>query len=495
MDPLTRRTALPGLVLLGVLCTPADVAGQLISPGKLAEAHADLEGVRNCTRCHALGERGASADRCLACHAPLRARIERGRGLHGTYEPADCGTCHKEHAGPSGRLVRFDPTDMNHAIVGYPLRGAHENADCRTCHTAERIQDREVRRLKGAAGALDRTFLGLGTSCVACHEAEDPHDDQFPGRGCEDCHTEVGWENVAGFDHAATRYPLNGRHASVDCVGCHVPPSHSPPGTSVRYRPVDFASCASCHADPHGREFGADCASCHVTAGWDRIPRGEFERRFDHSSTAFPLIGAHGAADCAACHGTVARTGFAIRHESGAARYPRPRTDRDCLSCHVDSHRGELAESASGANCRACHGQRAWLPASFDLHRHAETPFPLEGAHRAVPCVSCHTGGADPDAGVTFDVASDSCSGCHVEDPHRSQFEGRDCAACHSVEGFTRVAVDHDATRFPLEGAHAVAACGACHMEEVPPDGAPPFVRYRPLSRECSSCHGEGVGS
>jgi len=42
------------------------VYGQ-ISPGDLSNAHKDLEGMSNCTKCHALGEK-VENNKCLDCH-------------------------------------------------------------------------------------------------------------------------------------------------------------------------------------------------------------------------------------------------------------------------------------------------------------------------------------------------------------------------------------------------------------------------------------------
>ena len=46
-----------------------------ISPGDLAQPHAHLEGMSNCTKCHILGEK-VSNDLCLDCHTELKTRID-----------------------------------------------------------------------------------------------------------------------------------------------------------------------------------------------------------------------------------------------------------------------------------------------------------------------------------------------------------------------------------------------------------------------------------
>src|SRR5690606_41032413 len=84
------------------------------------------------------------------------------------------------------------------------------------------------------------------------------------------------------------------------------------------------------------------------------------------------------------------------------------------------------------------------------------------------------------------------CGSCNPSDaPHGGQFEGADCASCPVTATFRVAAFDHTRTPFPLAGAHARVACGACHRSEPRPGGAM-LVRYRPLGVECTDCHGGG---
>ena len=78
---------------------------------------------------------------------------------------------------------------------------------------------------------------------------------------------------------------------------------------------------------------------------------------------------------------------------------------------------------------------------------------------------------------------------------HGGQFlvDGRtDCARCHAgaAGSFVELVFDHDRdARFPLDAAHELVACTACHREVQ--DGAERRVRYRPLGVECADCHGD----
>ncbi|MEQ1858075.1 MAG: cytochrome c3 family protein, partial [Longimicrobiales bacterium] len=209
--------------------------------------------------------------------------------------------------------------------------------------------------------------------------------------------------------------------------------------------------------------------------------------------------------------------------------YPIPVADA-CASCHVDRHVFP-ASARRWIRCADCHAEGAWTPSAYGGARHAQSSFPLDGAHAAVPCVACHR---DPEQGhdrftlglgaqtcatchaaddphadryvglsceachatdafedVAFDhatVAGQTCTTCHApDDPHADQFEGRDCSACHATEEFAIGVFDHSATRFPLDGAHDDGPCAGCHLTTGSGDQA--LVRYRPLGMQCADCH------
>jgi hypothetical protein len=468
-----------------LVLVPRTVPAQLISPGKLSSEHAELEGMTNCTSCHALRTRGIARDRCLACHEPLAERIAAGSGLHSGTEYEACASCHREHLGREYALIRWEPAEFDHASVGFELEDAHETLDCRDCHTSTRVRDVKVRTSLVPYAALDRTYLGLGTACVDCHEIDDPHEGGFDPRPCSDCHDQVDWKGAsASFDHDETRYPLTGRHRSVGCNDCH---------RSDSFRGLRFASCTNCHTDPHHGGMQAACSSCHATIGWDDVSREAVESGFDHARV-FPLEAAHASADCASCHDPGPQTAGTIeityRPETLGHAWPAPVTEAGCVACHIDLHRGELARDGAAGRCADCHTQAAWYPSTFDVARHeVETSFPLIGAHAATPCIACHEA---PLGEGQFTMRADVCADCHGADqPHGDQFEGRGCDSCHGADSFRIPDFDHSATDFALEGAHESVACSSCHREEPRPGGGT-LVRYRPLAAAgCSDCHGD----
>jgi hypothetical protein len=65
------------------------------------------------------------------------------------------------------------------------------------------------------------------------------------------------------------------------------------------------------------------------------------------------------------------------------------------------------------------------------------------------------------------------------DDVHHGQ-QGTDCVDCHGELGWGRdVFFEHDLTRLPLLGLHAVIACEQCHATP----------RFKDAEIVCSSCH------
>ncbi len=120
-------------MILSMFLLP-DLQAQL-SPGKLATSHADLEGIRNCTQCHTLGNK-VDDNKCLDCHKEIKSFIDERRGYHYSREvrSKDCISCHSDHHGRKFDMVRFDEDKFNHNLTGYKLTGEHQIIDCRQCH-------------------------------------------------------------------------------------------------------------------------------------------------------------------------------------------------------------------------------------------------------------------------------------------------------------------------------------------------------------------------
>jgi hypothetical protein len=409
--------------------------GSLLSPGQLHATHADLEGLTNCLQCHSQGLQVA-ADKCLSCHTPVAERIARRTGVHRAVTD-DCVTCHVEHAGADADIRHFDQEQFDHARDGgWALDGLHAPLvdACADCHQT-------------------RSFLTADTSCVSCHM--DPHEDSL-GPECTSCHgVNVAFAAATtDFDHGRTAFPLAGAHQTVTCADCH---------PAKQYTDVDFASCASCHQDPHASSLGPLCSSCHTETSW----RTE---TIDHDRTAFPLRDSHVSIECISCH-VESATAVTLRSDS-------------CNACHTDPHQGEFAE-----DCNACHTEASFATGTFD---HATTRFSLTEGHAGLECMACHT--TAPPSTVDFRGLEMSCDTCHV-DVHRGELD-TSCETCHSTSLWDVTTFTHADPRSFFEGRHAALSCVECHTETLQPtrtsDRAPVLrVGFTTTATACVSCHAD----
>jgi hypothetical protein len=461
----------------------------LLMPGKLSTAHEKYE--EQCSRCHDRSDRNRQTQLCADCHKEIAADIGAKRGFHGRLPgigTSQCRACHSEHLGRAGDIVKLSREQFDHDGTDFPLRNAHASLVCTSCHTA------------GTA------YRKAQTECVGCHKKEEPHEGKL-GRDCAACHDATAWRHIS-YDHGKTAFPLQDKHAEVPCVGCHF---------GNRYKDTP-KQCVSCHApdDEHRGERGPKCGDCHSTTGWKTA-------KFDHKKeTGFALEGVHARIDCQDCH------------RSGNLKDKLPRA---CYGCHQgqDSHAGRL-----GKECGNCHGNLKWKPANFD--HTTDTKWELTGRHAKVECHTCHTASVATQklptdcvgchrasdvhagklgtrceqchttegwrSGVSFDhdltkfpllglhVAA-PCEQCHVthkyrdvghecvdchkkDDIHKGSL-GKECARCHSPNGWRVWEFDHNKeTGFPLDGAHAKLVCAGCHKQ--------PAEEVK-LNPNCLSCH------
>lgn len=217
------------LVLGAIIALSFAWPHQMVSPGNLIPAHAALQG--DCFACHA-PLRGASAERCIACHAvrdiglrttrgtPIQRKESRPSFHQALIEP-DCMACHSDHPRPTlskARTISFD-----HALLNAAARPR-----CQSCHVAPR----------------DDLHRGQALPCATCHQ---------PPR----------WK-PATFDHAryfrldgdhdascATCHP-GGNYKRYTCYGCH---EHQPARIIAKHREEGIANienCVRCHRSAAG---------------------------------------------------------------------------------------------------------------------------------------------------------------------------------------------------------------------------------------------------
>ena len=206
-------------------------------------------------------------------------------------------------------------------------------------------------------------------------------------------------------------------------------------------------------------------------------------------------------------------------HKSGEEVAPQR-----CLECH------ELVDASINAGtglhgrmpaverrCGECHTEHLgrerkiieWGPTGQKGFNHNRTGFPLKGEHKKIECEDCHNEKLVVDNEVkafvrknpsreTFMGLPVTCIGCHF-DEHRGQ-EGNSCEDCHDeVRWKPPKRFDHDATDYPLTGAHKKVPCADCHPtlvdRKTPKDAFPKpvameYMKFLPLEyNRCVVCH------
>lgn len=401
-----------------------------------------------CEGCHpAQGKAGNMKFRgvplsCEGCHQ------KQGDAAHGNF--GACAKCHVTEG--------FDKPTFDHASTGFPLVGRHTKLKCQDCHSEKTkgypkpVRKAELGRVNGfsiediprlVAQLTLRATAPHGTTPGACsHCHADPHQGSVKEFGeCSSCHSPEQWKPTS-FDlqrHAATAFPLTGKHAAARCNLCH---------TEAKLDDVP-QQCAKCHVDRHGGKLGDQCQTCHNTNAFKPATG------FDHAKTGFTLTGLHAKVSCDSCHAGARGKALA------AAAKPS-----ECTTCHQPQH-GRL-----GDDCASCHDPAAgpFAKARGMKFAHHETAFPLDRRHSGVRCGACHLpGGAPP--------PSARCGSCHP-DPHRGQL-GQGCEDCHAPDRWRVTRFDHDRTGWPLRGKHFVTPCVNCHTAQ----------RWVGLTTECFDCH------
>ena len=385
-----------------------------------------------CKLCHGPNERMRKAvyknlafAHCTDCHADAH---------EGQLAQNACERCHDVNG---FKPARFELAD--HAKTKYPLLGSHAAVACNACH-------KEGKNVRGLVA-----FHPAAEKCESCHT--DPHAGQLKP-ACAECHQLSSFHEVKLDHDKDTRFALTGSHKTAQCGSCHFAANAK---AAVRYKPIDTA-CASCHADAHAGQFGADCARCHTTAKFNQT-------LFVHAPpfTKFVLEGKHEKVACEKCHATAQLASRKLVRYRG--------TVQSCEGCHADFHKG-----AFGAKCASCHTPQGWGRVTFD--HLARTGFPLEGRHAEASCSSCHQA-------LDFKKRlSLRCASCH-EDVHAGEFGAR-CEGCHDPRGWQSRfdANAHRSTGFPLNGRHALIPCEECHLD----------TRDRGFTRasvQCFTCHAQ----
>jgi len=403
IDPSYMKNHLEAFSINCLSCHDGrETFGKAFDHGKVAFSLTGKHVPLACQECHkaaqTITDLKATAQDCTTCHLQNDA--------HGGRFGLDCGSCHN----PDGWI----PAKFDHNLANFKLAGKHTQVECEKCH-------------------IDGKYAGIPQDCFSCHGKDDVHKGQL-GQDCASCHTPEDWKSST-FDHSRSVFQLVGKHVSVACESCHT-------DKLFKGTPQD---CTSCHLkdDAHQGLFGTNCGQCHNPQEWTSIS-------FDHSTTAFPLVGKHVSVACMDCHKIS----------------PIQNTPTDCIACHAkdDRHAGQF-----GTDCKLCHTPQSWSQITFD---HSRAAFQLTGAHVQVNCQSCHSGGK-------FKGTPTSCYACHKADDHHNGQFGTDCESCHSTTTWKGATFDHSRTGFQLTGQHSQLACTACHSGG----------KFKGTPKDCYACH------
>jgi hypothetical protein len=243
------------------------------------------------------------------------------------------------------------------------------------------------------------------TNCYPCHTtqyAQPQNPNHVLGNfnhDCAPCHTTTVW-HPSTFSHANTVFPLVGAHQAVSCNQCHV---------NNQYQNLPH-TCWDCHAadfngttNPNHQQgqFSHDCLTCHTQSAWQPAT-------FNHSTTNFPLTGAHTTTSCIQCH------------VNGNYQL----TYTDCYQCHATDFQqvtnpNHVTQQFSHT-CAPCHSTSVWTPNTMN---HDAAWFRIYSGHhrnRWTQCSQCHT--------TIGNLSRYSCTtGCHQNAHH----QGQDCYSCH----------------------------------------------------------------
>lgn len=387
---------------------------------ELKDSH---KSIVQCADCHR-GNLISAKQGCISCH---QVQYDNAPNHKKVNFSTDCAACHTQK--------NWVESSFNHAATNYPLTGAHKTAECFDCHVT--------------------TLAGTSTVCSNCHlpsytSSQIPaHTSAGIPMDCSTCHTTTAWK-PSSFNHTTTGYELKGAHKAIgQCSQCHKGSVTSAPQI-----------CIGCHQAQYDvapghkiNSYATDCAKCHSQDNW-------LATSFDHSTTNFPLTGAHSQTLCSSCH----KNGYAG-------------TPTVCNSCHLPVYTNSQLPGHVAAGipkeCATCHTSVSWKPSSFN---HTTTGYELKGAHKTiVQCSQCHKGN------VT--TAAQICSGCHqaqydIAPNHKTQSYPVDCTICHTQNNWLESIFNHATTSFPLTGAHSSVVCAKCHT-----------TGFKGTSTLCYTCH------
>jgi nitrate/TMAO reductase-like tetraheme cytochrome c subunit len=360
-----------------------------------------------CTDCH-VGNNytftSANTD-CYGCHQTAWNSTPSFGGsvpnhITAGFPTTLCSSCHD--------TITWTDSTFNHASTGFPLTNSHQLApagkvtSCASCHINNNYS------LTISPTDCGNSQCHLTTWQTTNNPVHPAAGAPFAAANCSTCHNTITW-TTAIFDHSATGWALTGSHQLapagkvVACTDCHI-------GNNYTFTSAN-TDCYGCHqpawistqtlggAVPNHVTAGfptSQCSTCHDTLLWA-------DGKFDHSTTGWPLQGAHVTTPCSSCH-------------IGASPYSLTSANTDCYGCHQAAWQSTVTLGGAVPNhvaaqypttCITCHTTwvtTGWLGATFN-HTWFRIP------HNGSVCSDCHL--------VSTDYSSFSCINCHTRTAHQ----------------------------------------------------------------------------
>jgi len=401
---------------------------------------------RLCTDCHVSNNYSLNSTACVNCHLVDYQGTTNPNHVTANF-PQTCDQCHS--------TASWLNATFNHDSTGFSLTGSHTVPPrlCTDCH-------------------ISNNYNVTVTTCVSCHQTDYTNAITpvahaaagFPTT-CQNCHDTVLWTDGT-FNHTSTGFTLSGSHTVPPrlCTDCHVGNNYG----------ISVTTCVSCHQTDYTNAitpvnhvtagFPTTCDTCHDTVLWT-------DAVFNHTTTGFTLTGAHTVPPraCVDCH---VGNNYALNSTA-------------CVTCHLTDYNGTTNPVHSTAGfpqqCDLCHDTTVWTDSTFN---HANTAFPLTGAHLVPPraCTDCHVN-------ANYTTLPTTCVGCHQTDynnttnpSHSSQplFFPTTCATCHTTTAWTGATFNHTQyTSFSINHGNANGVCATCHTTSTD---------YSVF--QCTGCHG-----
>jgi hypothetical protein len=454
-------------------CTLCHAGG--FTPGKSVMSHSGI--TTGCTTCHngqtflglrTLVDHGPAAAgslvtkvaghfattlACETCHKSTSVFSATAMNHQGIT--TGCSTCHLPNTA-TGPTVQYNTVTMAALALGAHIPTSQVGDKCETCHS--------IATPGGfATAAMLHTGIGVGGSCVGCHEstvsfAGMSNVTASPGSATK-LVVRPGARTVTGYDH-----PMTG-----ECSGCHnsftsftvaiagkgMPTGHFPTtqactlchatgyglGTTVMNHSGASAVCATCHGVSftttingatgttftpvgtatagvtHMATSGTDCVTCHtrpaptatVTSATPTYAAGTGFKVLSYIANLHAYVG---TSTCAGCHDTAAPTftGMSSKIKTIAAAVGSitiaPDTVAGCSTSNGSTH-GALGE------CVSCHTTAKIAVPSTATTGFCAAGLPAGHFATAQACTLCHTAGYALGKSVMNHAGITTCNSCH----------------------------------------------------------------------------------